>query len=90
MAGREHERVALGELDHRLIRAAPTHQQRARRFAEGETEFDAGNTLHQRFMNVFNRFDEMALTQDKINLVGLVDFYRGELHSVAPFPNMAR
>ena len=41
-------------------------------------------------MNVFNRFDEMALTQDKINLVGLVDFYRGELHSVAPFPNMAR
>jgi len=40
--------------------------------------------LHQRFVNILDGFNEVALAQDKINVVGLIDFYRRELHSVAP------
>jgi hypothetical protein len=35
-------------------------------------------------MNILDGFDEVALAQDKINVVGFIDFYRRELHSVAP------
>ena len=50
-----------------FVCACPANQHRARGFAEGETEFDVGHALHQRFVNILDGFDEVALAQDKIN-----------------------
>ena len=74
MAGGERKRVAFGELDQAIVRAAPAHQQRPGSFAESEAEFDSRYALNQRLMYILDSFDKMALAENQIDFVRLLNF----------------
>ena len=80
VTGGDRRSVLPCQFDHRLIRARPADQALARGFAEGEPELDAGHRTDQSLVDVFDGLDEMGLPEDEVDLLGLLDPHRDELH----------
>ena len=89
MTGGKRQGVALGQIDHRRIRAAPAHQHGAGRFAEADAELDSRNRLNQGLVNVLDSLDEVALAEDEIDVIGLFNGDGLELQFTRPCGNAA-
>ena len=85
MSGGERQGVALGQLDHRAIRAAPAHQHGAGGFTERDAELDPRDRLNQRLVNILNSLDEVALAEDEVDVVGLFNGDGFEFHFTLPY-----
>jgi hypothetical protein len=68
-----------------LVGAGPTHQAFVGRFAEGQAKPDARRGGDKRLVDVLNRFDETRLDQHEVDVVGIVDLHRNELHGALSF-----
>ena len=84
MPGAERQRVLPSKLNHRGVRAGASHQAFSGGFAEGEPKLDPRHGAHQGLMDVFNRLDEMGLSENEIRCVRLVDPNRSQLHGLLP------
>src|SRR5437016_3432935 len=76
--------ILFRERDHSFVSACPTDETFTRGFAKCQSEFNPGYGSNQRFVNIFYGFDEMGLTQNKIDGFGLFDFDRLNVHAAAP------
>jgi hypothetical protein len=48
--------------------------------AERQTEFGVGHGADNGLMNIFNGFDEMGMTQDKVQFFGIFYGYADQFH----------
>src|SRR5262249_3965679 len=53
---------------------------RSRGLAEGQAEPYAGHRTNQRLVQVLDRLDEVALPQDQVELLGLLEWYDLQFH----------
>src|SRR5690554_778439 len=58
-----------------MIGPGPADQPVTRRFAERQPKLDTRHRVHQRFVNIFNRFDEVALAEDEVDWFLLFNRY---------------
>ena len=90
MPGGDSLGVLDGEPIMASIRAGPADQALARRFAERQPELDAWHGADQRLVKILDRLDEMALAQDEIDVVRLLDSDKVQLqaHRALSFPHI--
>src|SRR6266545_4179883 len=75
--------VLLRQFDHGFIGPTPADEALAGGFAKRQAELDPRYRADQHFMHIFNGLDEMRLTQNKVDVFGLFDFYSLDLHGCA-------
>src|ERR1019366_4900535 len=88
VAEQDQEGVARAQLHHGgagqvrelVVGAAPTDQRRPGGLTEGEPELDPGHGSHQRLVEILHGLDEVALAEDEVDILRLVDGDGGDLH----------
>src|SRR3989440_11050048 len=77
--------VAGGEVDELVVVAGLADQPGSGRLAEGDAEAEVGRGSHQRLVEILDRLDEVGLPEDEVEVLGLFDPNRRELHADPPF-----
>src|SRR6185312_10519275 len=85
IAQEDQKAVPGGDVQHVLCRerhefgvgSTATYQAITRRFAKREPELQTTNRSRQRLMQILDRFDEMALPKDKIEIVRVLNLPTG-------------
>ena len=70
---------SIGEI---IVGAGMPDQSQTGGFAKRQSKLDAGNAVHQRFVNVFYRLDKMTHAQNKIYRFGLFNYDDAQFHAV--------
>ncbi len=73
MPGADRLHVMHRELRQVGVCSAPADQAWPGRFAERQAEADAWHTTHQGLVQVIHRLDDVRLTEDQVDVLGLVD-----------------
>ena len=81
--------MCTGKRDQALIRTGKAHQADIGGFTEGDAELGAGNRVDDGFLNIFHGFDEVGLSQDEIELIGIVDRDGFHFHGIFSLVKMS-
>src|SRR5215217_6280540 len=76
--------IFLCQLDHGFIRTRPANETFSRRLTKRQPKFDAWYSIHECFVNILDRLDEMGLSQNKIDGFRLFDGYSLDFHGLSP------
>src|SRR6202008_1021909 len=79
-------RVFLRQLNHGRIGATPTDEAFAGRLAKRQPEFYPWHRRDQRFMDILDRLDEMALAEDEIRRTWFFDLDGNKFHISSRLP----
>jgi hypothetical protein len=78
--GANRPRIPARQVEHNFIGTAPTYQTFSGGFTKGDPELDPWHSIDQGFVYILYSLDEMRLTEDKIDLLGFLNYYADQVH----------